>query len=205
MPRKRKLCIRAIALTAVALFLAAVPAHAGNKIGGGAVTGTMAYGSPGIPQPLAPGGPKCDMTVEFSAGAGALVVDTQIVGYAGPVTISNVPGELIVGGQPQGVNKTNCESFLLGSGRLSLDIHGKNEVNGAEIKCDNVDGTWIRVFYALEIGLNGPCLIGGSFTTSRIAFVGALSHTPDAMDVGGGVLHPYTSAAVNGAFAISPG
>lgn len=190
-------------LAALALLVAPATATAGNKLGGGAVTGTMQYDAPGIPQPLGPQG--CLLPVTFSVAAGALVLDTQIVGYAGPVTISNSPGELILGGQPQGINRTNCESFLLGSGQLSVDLKGKNEVNGAEIQCDNLHGPWIRVFQAIEIALSGQCQIGDNFTTSTIAFVGAASHTADPTDIGGGVANSYTSATVSGGFVITPG
>ncbi len=203
--RPTRRVVRLAGLIALALALVAPAAHAGNKLGGGAITGVMQYGAPGVPQPLAPGPPKCSMAVTFSASAGAMVLDTQIVGYAGPVTISNQPGELIEGGAAQGVSQTNCETFLLGSGRLSLDLKGYNQVNGARIACDNINGTWIRALNAIEIALNGPCRIGGAFTTSTIAFIGAMSHVADPMDVGGGVTHPFNSATVNGGFVITPG
>jgi hypothetical protein len=196
-------CVAGLAM--LALLTAPATAPAGNKAGGGAVAGVMQYGSPGIPQPLAPPPAKCNMPVTFTVSAGAVVVDTQIVGYAGPAKISNHPLDLIDGGLAQGTNRTNCESFLLGSGLLSVDLQGKNQVNGSEIQCDNLNGHWIRVFDAIEIALNGPCQIGDAYTTSTIAFVGGMTHTPDPMDVGGGITHPYTTANVNGAFVITPG
>jgi hypothetical protein len=192
-------------LAMLALVVLAPAAQAGTKVGGGAISATMTY-SPGVPQPNAPGPPKCNEAVTFNANSAAFVVDTQIVGYAGTVSISsdNMPG-----GQAQDPtkNRSNCESWITGSGELSLDLTGYNQVNGAKILCDNLDGTYIRIFDVIEIGLNGPCLIGGSYTTSRIALDGVFTHMPqDGSSSSGvpGVTEPFTSALLQGPFVVIP-
>jgi hypothetical protein len=181
-------------LALLAILLIPSAAQAGNKVGGGAVLGSMTYGNGGIPKVL--GGCNDAMPTTLDVTSEAFVVDTQVVGYAGPIHIWN---------STHGPGVSSCESIMLGGGSMRLDLVGDNNVNGSHIQCNNLDATWIRVVSAISLRITGTCYIGPYDIPSPLAFVGVLNHQPDDTAQGAGVTQPIKSAAVSGPFVILPG
>ena len=180
---------------AAALLLATSGYAEAAKTGGGIVTGHIAF-NPGI----APLGPTCTASTVSSPGglsSHAFVLDTQIVGYAGPITI-NISGS------------TFCETFSAGSGVLTGTISGFQQLNQGKIDCppggQPLQGGFQRIFTQIRIRLAGPCEIN-EFGTSNISFVGELNFVPDGLEDGRpvGVLQPVTGGQVRGPFAVTPG
>lgn len=182
-------------LASAVLALASSGYAQAAKTGGGFVTGHIEF-SPGI----APLGPTCTASTLSASGglsSHAFVLDTQIVGYAGPVTI-NISGS------------TFCETFSAGSGVLTGTISGFHQLNQSKIDCppggQPLQGGFQRVFTQIRIRLAGPCEIN-EFGTSNISFVGELNFMPDGLEDGRpvGVLQPVTGGQVRGPFVVTPG
>lgn len=178
-----------LVVAALLALLVGAPAQAA-KTGGGVASGTMAF-TPGI----APLGPTCQASTvpEFELASEAFLLDTQIVGYAGPLTITMS-------------GATFCETFSAGSGTLTGSIRGDNTLNGSTIRCTSLQGGFTRVLTDIRIRLAGPCTIN-QFGTSNIGFLGELTFVPNGLEQGrpAGILQPVTSAQLRGAFVVTPG
>lgn len=157
--------------------------------------GTMSFEEPGI----APLGPTCtspdlepnaEPAPGFEAFSEAFILDTQVVGYAGPLRI-------------KGTGQLGCQTASSGAGALQLEAHGDNQLNGSSIDCPDLDGNFIRVGTHMSVHLTGPCTINEEETTP-IQFLGEFEFVPTDADQGAGVTQPIMSAEIAGAFSMTP-
>lgn len=189
------------ALLAVAVIGPAT-ATASQNVGSGAVTGSLAFASPGVP----PAGQPCTATSFTLSGMSTnFVYNTVIMGYLGNVNISGAGGSA-------------CEGTSGGSGSLTLtDVRGTG-TTGSRIECANptlspptkLTGGYTRTGTDVEAVVGGTCTINGYSAPVLFSFHGAFE--PSGFGVGGtppsltapGLNAPITQAMFQGAFVVEP-
>lgn len=160
------------------------PSGGGSNVGAGGFTGSVAFEPPGVPPILAPCAPT---TFSFDGEAEAFVLNTTIVGYAGPVTF-------------EGGGSSECENATGGSGSLTLSAEGEGPT-GSTIVCDSLTGDFSRFLVRAQINLTGDCTINGISTTGILFTADVLV----AADGATGITDPVLLAHFAGDFAVSPG
>jgi hypothetical protein len=187
-------------LGAVALLGAfmATPAGAAYNIGGGAITGSVAFDSgkevPPFFSPCAPTSFKLTVdNANTSANSATVVINTQGTEYAGTVDL-------------QGTGSSICESASTGGGNLTLTTVKGVGPNEGTISCADpatgttLRGTYVRVYTDVSALLHGSCTINGHAATVTFAFHGEFVPTSP----GQGLSSPVSSATFTGPFAVIP-
>ncbi|MDQ3756877.1 MAG: hypothetical protein M3394_03405 [Actinomycetota bacterium] len=150
--------------------------------GGGAVVGSVTYDSPGLP----PG--TCEpLTSSISLTSALAVVNSAIVGYAGPADLA-------------GTTTSSCESVPFAFGRLVLDITDTGATESS-LTCHDLAGPYTRVGSTLVVTLSGGCKVN-DFSISQVAVVATVELVPDVLptDVPWRIRH----AAAGGSFVVRP-
>lgn len=160
------------------------PPGGGSNVGAGGFTGSVEFDAPGLPPILAPCAPT---TFSFDGEAQAFVLNTTIVGYAGPVTFT-------------GGGSSDCENATGGSGSLTLSAEGEGPTDST-IVCESLTGDFSRFFVRAQINLTGDCTINGISTTGIVFSADVLV----AADGATGITDPVMLARFAGDFAVSPG
>ncbi len=160
------------------------PSGGGSNVGAGGFTGSVAFEPPGLPPILAP---CASTTFSFDGEAEAFVLNTTIVGYAGPVTFT-------------GGGSSDCENATGGSGSLTLSAEGEGPT-GSTIDCDSLTGDFSRFLARAQINLTGDCTINGINTTGILFSADVLVGADGAT----GITDPVMLARFAGDFAVSPG
>jgi hypothetical protein len=181
---RRLLGRRTVVSSLLALLLVGVapaPAEAANT-GGGVVTGSVVFGGSGVPPVTSP----CRATSFSLTGTStAMVVNTAISAYVGPVTFS-------------GGGSATCENAAGAVGSLALSATGFNPVTQSTFSCGTLNGIFIRAGAQVVVGLGGNCAVNN--LSSPVNFVAVVQFTPDTP--GGGAITNVTSASFQGAFSV---
>lgn len=135
-------------------------------VGGGVVTGSLTYASPGLPPAVAVCEPS---SASVHLESAAMVVNTALVGYVGPITLD---GSLTSG----------CESALSGNGSVTLAGSGSSPTESF-IQCNELAGTFTRLSTTLVVTMTGGCSVNG-LPISRVALRGSLEVVPTEPDAG---------------------
>lgn len=176
----RKLLLGVAVVGSAAAPLALRPVNAA-PVGGGPLTGTIAYAGAGLPSTgCAPSSfhISVEATVALEAGGET---------FAGPVSLEG-------NGQTGSAEYNSCEAVWGGSGTLAVSALGGGD--GGTLECQDLSGYWGRNLAQGFFGsVSGSCLVNGE-PVHDMAFVvhGAWAPHP----VGAGVTSNVTSASLAG-------
>jgi hypothetical protein len=152
------------------------------NVGGGGVTGTAQFESPGIPPATA----ECRPT-KFeleNTTAPAFVLNTVITGYLGEIVLT-------------GGGEAECTALTTSGGTLTLAAEG-NGPTGSKVECPVLDGTFTREGVEVVVVLTGDCTVN-AFGTGKVEFLATLTFVPTPRDDG----HVMT-ADFHGNFLVRP-
>ena len=174
----------AAALVAMALVgLSPAPASATN-VGGGSVTGTVAFtNTGGVPVATAP----CrGTTFTLSGRATGIVLNTVLSGHAGDITLSGGGG-------------STCENAGTAAGTsLTINAIGVGPT-GSRVSC-SLAGSFVRVAAAVLVDVSGSCSVN-YHPAGRVRFLAEVVFTPT---VGDGITSNIRAASFAGAFSVIP-
>lgn len=154
------------------------------NVGGGPVTGTVAFAGMGVP----PADEPCVATsFTFEGSSGSAWVNGSGNVYVGPLTLF-------------GQGDSDCETASTGSGTVGVSASGENGL-GHHLSCGPLEGTFTRVATDVSVVVSGDCVISG-FSAFRINFIAKGHFVPT--NEGGGLTAPVTEATFLGAFTVIP-
>lgn len=150
--------------------------------GGGLVSGTVAYASPGVPLGV------CAATSStFELHSAVAVFNIAIVGYVGPVVV-------------RGTGQSACESFQFATGTVALDITDTGTTDST-LACADLTGSYSRIATELILAITGGCIVN-DFPISRVALTATLQFAP--ADVPEDLSGAVNRAVVTGPFVVRP-
>ena len=181
--RRRAGFVPAAAIAIALATLVAPPAVQAKNVGTGVVTGSVSFAAPGVP----PVGAACKPTSFGLVGAStAVVVNTAISAYVGPVSFSGSGG-------------STCEGAGAGTGALTLRASGVGPTGGT-LLCEELTGIYIRAATHVTVALGGVCKINN--LGSEVNFAASVEFVPDSP--GAGVVGNVMSASFAGDFVVVP-